>query len=102
MVGIGLTALLALGFVAMGILIGLGFASAGSTTWAGLFHSLVHQYVARQGMLPFYPPSWLADPNMWYSGGPSTKWLSMAFQPYTRPALMLGAAALAGGANRIR
>ena len=94
--------LLATGLVAIGILVGLGLSSARQNSWSTFIQAALQQYAFRRGLLPTYPMSWLSDPMSWLPRESPYHWFSLEDQGLTRPALLLGAAALAGGANRVR
>jgi len=94
--------LLALGMIAFGVLVGIGLSSARENGWASFLRAALQQYAFQRGLLPTYPMSWLSDPMSWLPKESPCHWCSLGDHGLTRPALLLGAAALAGGANRVR
>ena len=94
--------ILAAGLIAIGILVGISLSSARQGGWFSFLRAALQQYASQRGLLPTYPMSWLSDPMSWLPREPPYHWCSLEDHGLTRLALLLGAVALAGGANRVR
>ena len=94
--------LLATGLIAIGVLVGISLSSARQSGWFSVLQAALQQYAYQRGLLPTYPISWLSDPMTWLPRESPYHWCFLADHGLARPAIILGAAALAGGANRVR
>lgn len=94
--------LLATGLIVIRVLAGLSLSSARESGWISFLRAALQQYAFQRGLLPTYPMSWLSDPMSWLPRESPYHWCSLEDHGLARPALILGAAALAGGANRVR